>query len=89
VRVQWGRYVGAVGIVDSAMFQKSVDYPDEHTAAYHVVLRMSEWLRFGGTSFLIKEGPQQCCRYLAACYVILESDWFSQQIRALPSEMYY
>ena len=29
VRIRWGRYAGALGIVDSAVFQTTVDYPDE------------------------------------------------------------
>jgi hypothetical protein len=27
-----------VGVVDSAVFQKTVDYPEEYAAGYHVVL---------------------------------------------------
>jgi len=27
-----------VGIVDSAVFQRTVDYPNEYAAGYHVVL---------------------------------------------------
>jgi hypothetical protein len=38
VRIRWGRYAGAVGVVDSAVFQKTVDYPEEYAAGYHVVL---------------------------------------------------
>ena len=38
VRIGWGRYAGAMGIVDSAVFQKTVDYPDDYSAGYHVVL---------------------------------------------------
>ena len=38
VRIQWGRYAGLVGIVDSAVFQRTVDYPNEYAAGYHVVL---------------------------------------------------
>ena len=38
VRIRWGRYQGATGIVDSAVFQKTVDYPNEYAAGYHVVL---------------------------------------------------
>ena len=38
VRIRWGRYAGALGIVDSAVFQTTVDYPDEYAAGYHVVL---------------------------------------------------
>ena len=38
VRIGWGRYAGATGVVDSAVFQKTVDYPDDYSAGYHVVL---------------------------------------------------
>ena len=38
VRIGWGRYAGAMGVVDSAVFQKTVDYPDDYSAGYHVVL---------------------------------------------------
>ncbi len=32
-----GRYEGHRGVVDSAVFQRTVDYPDEFAAGYHVV----------------------------------------------------
>ena len=38
VGIGWGRYAGAKGVVDSAVFQKTLDYPDDHAAGYHVVL---------------------------------------------------
>ena len=39
VRIQWGRYAGLVGIVDSAVFQRTVGtIPNEYAAGYHVVL---------------------------------------------------
>ena len=38
VTVTFGRYKGANGIVDSAVFQRTVDYPDEYAPGYHVVL---------------------------------------------------
>jgi hypothetical protein len=38
MRIGWGRYAGATGVVDSAVFQKTVDYPDDYSAGYHVVL---------------------------------------------------
>ena len=38
VRIGWCRYAGATGVVDSAVFQKTVDYPDDYSAGYHVVL---------------------------------------------------
>ena len=33
-----GRYEGHQGVVDSAVFQRTVDYPDEFAPGYHVVL---------------------------------------------------
>ena len=33
-----GRHKGATGAVDSAVFQRTVDYPDEYAPGYHVVL---------------------------------------------------
>ena len=33
-----GRYKGHQGAVDSAVFQRTVDYPDEFAPGYHVVL---------------------------------------------------
>jgi hypothetical protein len=29
---------GAVGVVDSAVFQRIIDYPNEYAAGYHAVL---------------------------------------------------
>ena len=33
-----GRHKGAIGVVDSAVFQHTVDYPDEYAPSYHVLL---------------------------------------------------
>ena len=38
VKITSGKYAGAVGVVDSKVFQYSVDYPKELGASYHVVL---------------------------------------------------
>ena len=38
MRIHWGRYTGGTGIVDSAVFQKTADDPDDYAAGYHVVL---------------------------------------------------
>ena len=38
-----GRYNGHSGTVDSAVFQRTVDYPDEYAAGYHVVLDDGPW----------------------------------------------
>ena len=38
VCIRWGRYADDVGFIDSAVFQKTVDNPDEYDAGYHVVL---------------------------------------------------
>ena len=33
-----GRYEGHQGVVDSAVFQRTVDWPEEFAPGYHVVL---------------------------------------------------
>ena len=33
-----GRYRGSHGVVHSAVFQRTVDYPEEYSAGYHVIL---------------------------------------------------
>ena len=33
-----GSYSECSGVVDSAVFQRTVDRPDEHAAGYHVIL---------------------------------------------------
>ena len=38
VAILWGRYEGATGAVDSAVFQRTVDYPNVYAPGYHVVL---------------------------------------------------
>ena len=38
VTIVWGRYAGSTGIVDSAVFQRTVDAPDEYAPGYLVVL---------------------------------------------------
>ena len=38
VTITWGRYKGATGTVDSAVFQRTVDYPDNYAPGYHVIL---------------------------------------------------
>ena len=38
VTVLWGRFKGATGVVDSAVFQQTVDYPEDHAPGYHVIL---------------------------------------------------
>ena len=45
LRTRRGHYAGAVGVVDSAVFQRTVDYPDNHAAGYHVVLDDENMLR--------------------------------------------
>ena len=34
MRIQWGRYAGAAGVVESATFQRIVDAPEEFTPGY-------------------------------------------------------
>ena len=38
MRIRCGKDAGATGVVDSAVFQKTVDYPDDYSAGYHVVM---------------------------------------------------
>ena len=38
VTITWGRHAGTSGVVDSAVFQRTVDWPDEYAPGYHVVL---------------------------------------------------
>ena len=38
VKIISGKHKGADGTVDSSVFQRSVDLPDEHTPCYHVLL---------------------------------------------------
>lgn len=38
VTILWGRVKGATGVVDSAVFQRTVDFPDEMAQGYHVNL---------------------------------------------------
>ena len=38
VKIVSGKHAGATGVVDSRVFQYSVDYPEELGAVYHVVL---------------------------------------------------
>ena len=42
VIVTSGSYQGCTGAVDSAVFQRTVDQPDEYAAGYHVVLDNGE-----------------------------------------------
>ena len=37
VRIR-GHHAGGAGVVDNAVFQKTVDYPEEYAASYHVLL---------------------------------------------------
>ena len=36
VTILWGRYEGATGVVDSAVFQRTVAYPENYAPGYHV-----------------------------------------------------
>jgi hypothetical protein len=33
-----GKRAGVLGVVDSAVFQRTLDYPDEFSPGYHVIL---------------------------------------------------
>ena len=39
VTIIWGRYAGFRGAVDSADFQRTIDYPDAFSPGYHVIIR--------------------------------------------------
>ena len=41
-----GRHQGCAGVVDSAVFQRSVDYPDDNAPGYHVILDTKEVTTF-------------------------------------------
>ena len=34
VTILWGRFKGATGVVDSAVVQRTVDYPDDYALGY-------------------------------------------------------
>ena len=38
VTIVSGRHKGSTGVVDSAVFQRTVDFPDEMAPGYHVAL---------------------------------------------------
>ena len=42
VAITTGRYQSCTGFVDSAVFQRTVDQPDEYAPGYHVVLDNGE-----------------------------------------------
>ena len=42
VTIVSGRYQGHTGLVDSAVFQRTVDRPDRYDAGYHVVIGNGE-----------------------------------------------
>ena len=41
-----GRHQRCTGVVDSAVFQRSVDYPDDYAPGYHVILDTKEVTTF-------------------------------------------
>ena len=36
--IVFGKRAGVLGVVDSAVFQRTLDYPDDYTPGYHVIL---------------------------------------------------
>ena len=38
VTIVSGRYAGLPGTVDSAVFQRTIDYPDAFSPGYHVII---------------------------------------------------
>ena len=55
VMILWGRYAGAVGVVDSAVFQRTMDRPDEFAPGYHVILdaRQVVTLRWDQVNYIL------------------------------------
>ena len=53
VTIVSGRYKGAKGVIDSAVFQRTVDHPDDYAPGYHVILETGKvvtvrWDQFAG-----------------------------------------
>ena len=44
MRVISGRYAGRTGTVDANVFQRTVDYPEEFAAGFHLVLDDETWV---------------------------------------------
>jgi len=42
VRITTDKYAGHVGTIESNVYQKTVDYPDEWASGYHVMLDSEE-----------------------------------------------
>lgn len=38
IKIEGGRYAGAVGTVDSAVYQRTEDHPNELHHGYHIIL---------------------------------------------------
>ena len=36
--IVFGKRAGVLGVVDSAVFQRTLDYPDDYSPVYHVIL---------------------------------------------------
>ena len=64
-----GLYTGHISAVDSAVFQRTVDYPADHTPGYHVVLDTdavaighSDQAYIAGSSSMQSPNTTQGCR---------------------------
>ena len=44
VTIVSGRFTRCTGVVDSAVFQRTVDFPDEFAPGYHVMLDLVTWI---------------------------------------------
>ena len=44
VTILSGHYKGYTGVVDSAVFQRTFDYPEEYSPGYHVILDTGPWV---------------------------------------------
>jgi hypothetical protein len=38
VNITLGRYKGSTGIIENAVFQRTIDYPEAYAPGYHVLL---------------------------------------------------
>ena len=72
-----GRYKGHTGVVGSAVFQRSVDYPDDQHPGYHVVLEDERvvtvrWDQRRPSRLIAQQTPvqrreaQRCAQFLLA-----------------------
>ena len=54
-----GRYAGRTGTVEANVFQRTVDYPDEFAAGFHLVLDDGEWVTVRVEQVATSDAPRQ------------------------------